>query len=84
MTKDKSTAYQSEYHDDIPNVVTAPCQNENECDDETELLSECSSVGHESAVKDLHWLEYKRILIIFVCTLVGFVICIFILRYLCM
>ena len=84
MTKNKSTAYQSEYHDDIPNDVTAPCQNKNECDDETELLSECSSVEYESAVKGLCWFEYKRILIIFVCTLVGFVICIFILRYLSM
>ena len=84
MTKNKSMTYQSKYHDDIPNVVTALCQNKNECDDETELLSECSSIEHESAVKDLHWLEYKRILIIFVCTLVGFVICIFILRYLSM
>ena len=84
MTKDKSTAYQVKYQDDIPNVVTAPCQNKNECDDETELLLKCPSVEYESAVKGLRWFENKNILSIFVCTLVSTVICILILRYLCM
>ena len=60
MTNDKSTAYQSVYHDDIPNVVTAPCQNQHACDDETELLSEYSHVEHESAVEGLNHFECKK------------------------